>query len=206
MESDKTKEGANSDPEITNLEQLLDRIENASEGGGKVSMEAIMDSVGSRSFGPLILLAGLVVLAPIVGDIPGMPTIMSLFVLLTAGQLLFRRKHFWLPSWMMKRSVERDNLRRSLRWLRPVGRVFDKISKPRLAELTQDSRLYVIAVACVFIAFLMPMMEVIPFSANIAGVALTAFGLSLIARDGLMALIAFTFTTVAFAVVIYNIV
>ncbi len=206
MDPKNTNEGLESDPDITNIEQLLDRIEGAADGEGQVSMEEIMDSVGSRSFGPMILLAGLIVLVPIVGDIPGVPTIMSLFVLLTAGQLLFRRRHFWLPSWMMKRSVERDKLRRSLRWFRPVGRFFDKLSKPRLTELTQDSRLYVVAVATIFIAFLMPIMEVIPFSANIAGVALTAFGLSLITRDGLMALIAFTFTALAFAVVIYHIV
>ncbi len=40
----------------------------------------------------------------------------------------------------------------------------------------------------------MPVMEFIPFSANIAGIALTALGLSVITRDGLLALIAFGFT------------
>lgn len=37
-------------------------------------------------------------------------------------------------------------------------------------------------------------MEVVPCSANLAGAALTAFGLALIAHDGLLALIAFAFT------------
>ena len=37
-------------------------------------------------------------------------------------------------------------------------------------------------------------MEVIPFSASGAGAALTAFGLGLIAREGLMALLALIFT------------
>ena len=50
----------------------------------------------------------------------------------------------------------------------------------------------------------MPVMEVIPFSANAAGAALTAFGLSLIARDGLLALIAFTFTAITIGLVAYN--
>lgn len=205
MDSKNTDEGIKSDTEITTLEQLLDRIESAADGEGQVSIEAIMESVGSRSFGPMILLAGLIILAPLIGDIPGVPTIMSLFVLLTAGQLLFRRKHFWLPDWMMKRSVERDKLRRSMKWLRYIGRFFDKISKPRLTELTQDAKLYAIAVACIFISLVIPIMEVVPFSANIAGIALTAFGLSLITRDGLMAVIAFTFTALAFIFVIVNI-
>lgn len=205
MDSKNGKEGLKSDPEITNLEQLLDRIESAAEGGEQVSIKEILESVGSRSFGPMILLAGLVILAPLIGDIPGVPTIMALFVLLTAGQLLFRQNHFWLPSWMTKRSVEQDKLRQSMKWLRYIGRFFDKISKPRLTELTQESKLYAIAVACILVALAIPIMEVVPFSANIAGIALTAFGLSLITRDGLMALVAFTFTVLAFVVVIVNV-
>jgi hypothetical protein len=43
----------------------------------------------------------------------------------------------------------------------------------------------------------MPLMDFVPFTANIAGAALTAFGLSIIARDGLMAIGAFAFTALA---------
>lgn len=46
-------------------------------------------------------------------------------------------------------------------------------------------------------------MEFVPFSATGAGAALTAFGLALIAHDGLLALIAFLFTALTFGVVIY---
>ncbi len=45
-----------------------------------------MQAVGSRSFGPLLLVAGLVTLSP-AGDVPGVPTIMAAFVFLVAGQL-----------------------------------------------------------------------------------------------------------------------
>jgi hypothetical protein len=50
----------------------------------------------------------------------------------------------------------------------------------------------------------MPAMELVPFSANGAGAALTAFGLSLIAHDGLLALLAFVFTAMTFGLVLYN--
>lgn len=42
-------------------------------------------------------------------------------------------------------------------------------------------------------SLLMPLMEFVPFSANIAGFTFTVFGLSLLANDGLSALIAFVF-------------
>jgi hypothetical protein len=44
------------------------------------------------------------------------------------------------------------------------------------------------------IALAIPPMELVPFAATIAGAALTAFALSLIADDGLLMLIALGFT------------
>jgi len=52
-----------------------------------------------------LLVAGLVMLAPIIGDIPGVPVMMGVLVVLMAGQLLFRREHLCLPRCLLKRSV-----------------------------------------------------------------------------------------------------
>ncbi|MFO7965898.1 MAG: exopolysaccharide biosynthesis protein [Desulfobacterales bacterium] len=175
--------------EFTSLEQLLTRV--CSIEMNPVSLGSVIERVGQRSFGPFLLLPGLVTLAPIIGDIPGMPTIMGVFVLLTAGQLVLHRKHIWLPGWLLRRSVSRDKLRKSIKWLLPVGRFLDRMTRPRLVKLTGDAGTMIIAATCLFIGAVMPVMEVIPFSANLAGAALTAFGLSLIARDGLLALLAF---------------
>jgi hypothetical protein len=61
---------------------------------------------------------------------------------------------------------------------------------------------YLIAAVCAAIAAAMPAMELVPFSATGAGVALTVFGLALISDDGLLALVAFVVTaaTVGFVV------
>lgn len=196
---------AGTDQELTNLEQLLDRVGQAAEGGGQVSLDEIVEVVGRRSFGPILLLAGLITVMPLVGDIPGVPTIMGAFVLLVAGQLLVRRKHLWLPQWLLTRSVSREKLRRALDWMRRPAQFIDRFLRPRLTVFTGHPATYVIALACAGIAMVMPVMEVIPFSANLAGGALTAFGLALIARDGLLALLAFGFTIGTFGVVVYNV-
>jgi Exopolysaccharide synthesis, ExoD. len=47
-------------------------------------------------------------------------------------------------------------------------------------------------------------MELVPMSANVAGIALLAFGLALIARDGLLALIAFISVTLLAGLLIYK--
>lgn len=190
------------DHEVTTLEQLLDRIGKATQGGGpRVSLGAVLDVVGRRSFGPLLLLAGLVTLAPIIGDIPGVPTLMAVLVWLSAGQLLLRREHVWLPRWLLLRSMAPDKLRQALKRLHAPARFIDRMLRPRLTMFTQPTA---VAIVCVGIAAAMPAMEFVPFSANIAGAALTAFGLALIARDGLLALLAFVLTAMIVALGIYH--
>lgn len=189
--------------EPTNLEQLLDRIGEAAEAGERVSLDAVLHLVGDRSFGVLLLAAGLITLAPLLGDIPGMPTLMGVFVGLIAVQLLLRREHFWLPRWLLRRSVDPDKLRKALKWMRPPARFIDRLLRPRLTILTRSAAVHVIAAVCILVAAVMPMMEVVPFSANVAGGVFAAFGLSMIARDGLLALLALAIVAAAGGVALY---
>jgi len=174
--------------------------------GDQPSLGAILEAIGPRSFGPLLLLAGLVTFAPLIGDAPGVPTIMGLFVLLVGVQMLFRRKHFWLPHWLLSRSVAQDKLCKAIQWLRSPARFLDRHLRPRLTIFTNEIAVYLIAIICILLALAMPMMEVIPFSANGAGAALTAYGLALTMRDGLLALLAFGFTAATTGLVIYYLV
>ncbi len=199
-----SREPPDMDPEPTSVEELLDLTEQAARETDRVSIGRILETLGSRSFGPILLLAGLITLAPLLGDIPGVPTIMAAIVVLTAGQLLFSRDHLWLPQWMLARSIRQDRFCRTIGWLRPVARFLDRFSKPRLTMLTRDLGSYAIAMICILVAAVMPLMEMVPFSANIAGVALTAFGLSLTARDGLIALLATIFLVIAFGAGAYH--
>ena len=176
------------------LGDLLDRIEEASSGEERITLEMIMDAMGSRAFGPILLLAGIITLMPLVGDIPGVPTTMAILVLLSAVQLLFRREGIWLPSWILQRSVERGKLERGLEWARRPAGMLDRWLRPRIPWRLQGPGLWVVAVACITIAAAMPAMEFVPFSANAAGVALTAFGLALVTRDGVLVLIALAVT------------
>lgn len=152
----------------------------------------ILEVVGRRSFGPLLLIAGLIMLSLIIGDIPGVPSLVGIFVFLIAGQLLIQRKHLWLPQWLPKRSADQRKLCKALDWLRSPSRFVDKFLRPRLTFFTRSKGAYAISVACIFIALAMPVMEVVPFSANGAGATLTLFGLSIIAHDDILALLAFT--------------
>ncbi|MFO7587433.1 MAG: exopolysaccharide biosynthesis protein [Gemmatimonadota bacterium] len=179
------------------IEDHLARVGEAAAGTDGISLGEILEATDTVSFGSLLLVAGLVTLAPVIGDIPGVPTTMGVFVILTSGQLLVGRETMWLPGWLRDRSVKTSSLEKALRWLRPVARTIDRVLRPRLEVFVRGVATYVIAVITLLVGAAMPVMEFVPFSANAAGIVLTAFGLALTARDGILALLAFSVIAVA---------
>ena len=184
---------------VTSLQQLLERLEKAGTGD-RVDVESMLTAVGRSSFGALLLLGGLITLSPL-DVIPGIPTLIALGILLICGQLLAGRQQFWLPAWLLRQSLSRQKFKRALTWLRKPARFGDRLVRPRLTALASDAAVKVIAVGCIAVALAMPVMEVVPFSANLAGIALTAFGLAVIAHDGLLALVAFAATAAGVVVI-----
>lgn len=183
-----------------NLEELFSQLEQMARGHERVTLHDALHAFGQRTFGPWLLLIGLITLSPI-GDIPGVPTLMATVILLVAGQLLFQHKHFWLPRWLMCRSVSAQKFRKAMTWSRKPARFIDRFLKPRLEFFTGGAGAYVIAVLCVGIALGLPPMEFIPFSASGAGIALTLFGLALVANDGLVAVLGVAFMAATYGVV-----
>jgi hypothetical protein len=176
---------ANSQPK--NLVELLEsliRAERASSGA-KVSVGELLDAVGQRSFGPLLLVPGLLVASPLSG-IPGVPTMAAIFVLVIATQLLLGRECFWLPTWILKREISQSKVDKALRFLQRPARVVDKCSSERLVILTRGPAVYLIGAVCMLLAIAMPPLELIPFASSVIGAVLSSFGLALIARDGLL--------------------
>ncbi|MHB0775557.1 exopolysaccharide biosynthesis protein [Halomonas sp. WWR20] len=173
------------DPE--DLEELLAFLEQSSshQDTEQVSIDAMLSAVGRRSFGALLLVPGLLVFSPLSG-IPGLPSLCGVLVALIAGQLLAGRSHFWLPQWLLKRSVPRERFLSALHFLQPGARWVDKFIKSRLQFLTHGAPIPLVAIICLLIAFSMPPLELIPFANSLSGAALSAIGLSLIARDGVL--------------------
>jgi hypothetical protein len=85
----------------------------------------------------------------------------------------------------------------------PPARFVDRFIRPRLPVFVEGRALYIIGFMCGAIALALPPMEFVPFTASGAGAALTAYGLALIAHDGLLALFAFAITASASAVVAF---
>lgn len=179
-------QSGNSD-DSTNLEQLIDQIVSAVDDS-EISLGQLLHIVGRRSFGSLLLVAGLITLAPLIGDIPGIPTLVAVFVLLVALQLLAGRAHFWLPDWLLCRQISGEKLNKGLSVMQKPARFIDRFLKPRLFVFVGGNSRYLIAALAAGIALAMPIMELVPFAANAAGLVLSGLGLALISRDGLLAI------------------
>ncbi len=194
-------------PPPKNLEELVDRFEEAAGAGERVTLDLMMDEVGRRSFGPLLLLGGLLMAAPVIGDIPGVPVMLGIFVLIVSVQLLVGRDHFWLPQWLLRRSVKSEKLSKTAKkWLRRPAVFIDRFLKRRLVFLTQAWGARSIALASSLLVLVTPVAEFIPFSANGVGFGLVLFGLALIAHDGVMAVagwVAVTLTVALFAIALF---
>lgn len=157
---------------------------------GKVSVGDIIHVVGDRSFAPLLMLVGMLLVSPLSG-IPTFPSLVASIVLLVTLQMVFGRKHFWLPSRLQAVQMPRDKLHTALSWLQRPARFIDRLTRRRLTLLVRGPGAYLIAVVCLSIACLLPMTEVIPFSSSVVGVVLTLFGVALVSRDGLFALLGY---------------
>jgi hypothetical protein len=183
-----------------NLNSMLDDLSDAGEQSDDVALDDVMETIGQRSFGPLLLIPGLVVLSPIAG-IPGVGAASGVVVILIAGQLLIGCDSFWLPKFIRERTVARERLDKSIKKLRPVARIVDKLLRPRLEWLTREPATYGVAATCVLLALMLPVLDMVPFTSLVPAGAITAFALALISHDGAVAIGAFVLSVASLFVV-----
>src|SRR5690606_16382714 len=177
---------------LTSLEQLLDRMDEAREGQNTVSLERLMDTIGRRSFGPMLLLIGVILVSPLSG-IPGLPSTMGVAVFLLSLQMLLRRKYIWLPGWILRRSISEEKLATAAGFLRG-----------RLSFLVDGPASWPLALLSLLLAITLPLLEPLPFAASSAGAALTCIGLAMIAHDGVLAVIAYGVVLTVAGVLAWN--
>jgi len=182
-------------PAPTDLEGILDELSAvaAGAGEGEVSVAGVMAALGERSFGPLLLVPSLIGLSP-VGAIPMLPAVMVAVEILIIGQMLLGWKHFWIPPALGRRAIDAHRFARGMDALRPVARFVDTFLSPRLSFLTEGVFFYMIAVLCLLVALVTPIIELVPLAGIVPNAAVVAFSLAITARDGVWALLAFAFT------------
>lgn len=183
------------------IEEVLEGIEDLGEHREEVCVGDALDEFGRRSFGPILLLLPLIELSPI-GGIPGVPSLLALSIGLIAGQLLLGRDHVWLPPFIERRAINGDRLARAAHHLDGVAAAMDRWFRGRLKWLTVGAWPRAAAAVILLLCCMVPPLELLPFASSAPMIAVAAFGLALMVRDGLLMLVAFTLSLGALGVLI----
>lgn len=146
--------------DVRTLHEVLRRMATASEDT-TVCVEQLMDTIGQRSFGPLLLAPSLIVAWPLRG-IPGVPTVSGLIMALIAAQMLIGRQVVWMPRALRHRRVNRRRLEKAVAFLYPAARVADGFVRPRLVLFTYPPFNRIIAAICIVNSLFTPPLEAPP--------------------------------------------
>lgn len=150
----------------------------------------------------MVFVAGAIIIMPLVGDIPGVPSLMAIMVLTCGVQRLSGKHEYWLPQWLARRSIDSTKLAKGVARLRkPMGWIHQWL-RPRLSfMLSPVGELVVVAMTLVVCLLVFPM-EFIPFSANLAAAALLLFSLAVMMRDGLLVILAIMFSVGGMGIIV----
>lgn len=189
------------DHEPRSLEDVVEGVENLTDRKAKVSLGDALDEFGARSFGPVLILLPLIELSPI-GGIPGIPTAIAILIALIALQILIGKEHIWIPDFIARRKMKSDKLGKFAHKLEGVAQRVDHLFHGRLKFLTRGIWMKAAALLIIGMCAMVPPLEIIPFASSAPMLAIAAFGLALLVRDGLLMLIATMFAggSVVFAI------
>jgi len=166
------------------IEKLSDVIEGFGEDTRPVlTVGQMLEQFDSRAFGAMLLVFGLLNCLPLP---PGSSTILSLPILLLAPQIALGREIPWLPRKLIEHPLKRDDLRGLFRKLTPVVRRMELVTRPRLELLFAPVGERAIGVVCTLLA--MVLVLPIPLGNLAPGATVAVLALSLLQRDGLLAL------------------
>ena len=174
--------------EERSLTEVLDRLAEAGEGE-RVRVNDVLDIFSDRSLGVLLSLFGLIAAIPLIGAIPGVSILTGSLVLIAIARSTFGRGALHLPGALGGKTMDRNKFHEALEKARPaVGRI-DRVLSRRLGFLTEGwlPRM-VISVAAALLAVSMYPLALVPWGVQAPAAGLVAFGLALMARDGLFAL------------------
>jgi hypothetical protein len=182
-----SRQGGGHEPE--SLEDVVGGIEDIGERGGKVCLSDALDTFGSRSFSPLLIVLPLIELSPF-GGIPGIPTVLAILIALIALQMLIGRDHVWLPGFVADHGIDGEKLAKATHKLDRAAEWIDNHLGERLDWMLEGAGQKAAALVIILLCFSVPPLEFLPFASSVPMLAVAAIGLALLVRDGLLMAVA----------------
>ena len=146
---------------------------------GRVTLGDLIQALGDRSLGTILLALSLPTIAPV----PlGVSCLFDLPIVLYTAQLAFGRRGAGLPDWLLRRSIGTGLAARTLDAAMPRLVWIERMLKPRLHRLARIDQerwfgllLFILTLTCII---------PLPLTGWLPGFALVLISLGLIERDG----------------------
>ncbi len=177
---------ASRDEEHKSLSQLLGELIARPEES--LCIDEIVDHFGRRAFGAILFLFAAPNLLPLP---PGSSTVLGLPLLLAAPQLMLGLPNLWLPRFVGRRRIRRQDMARVFG--RVLGRLtrVERMLSPRAGWVFGRAGDRLIGLACTLLALVL----VLPIWGGnmLPALTISTLALGLIQRDGLVVLIGYGF-------------
>jgi hypothetical protein len=178
----------------SNLQDILDELENVSEGSELTLGEALKHFEG-RSLGVLLVIVAALTIIPVIGALPGLPAVAAFVIIALAGQSLFSGKTaIWLPDRISSLSAEKEKVSSAVDKVKPWAGRIDALIGPRMEFLVNR---HVIALSAMVLAFMFIPLGFIPWAVSVPAMAIVFLGLALLGKDGGAAAIGYAFAAVS---------
>ncbi|WGM37234.1 exopolysaccharide biosynthesis protein [Caulobacter sp. NIBR1757] len=173
------------------LSEVMSEI--AADPDPRVTLGEIIHRLGHRAFGAMFFVFAAPNWLPMP---PGASTFLGFPLVLMTPQMIFGVRGPWLPNIIDERPIKRAQMADAFRKLVPWLRKVEKVSRPRLTFLFGPVGDRVIALVC----FLLSLVLILPIPlGNMApAAAIAIFGLAMIQRDGILALLAYAISALSF--------
>ncbi|WP_253949457.1 exopolysaccharide biosynthesis protein [Mangrovicoccus sp. HB161399] len=165
------------------MEGLVAKLGEAA-AGEKVSLQGILHVVGDTSFLPVLMVPALLVVSPLSG-IPLFSSICGLTIAFVAVQMVFGRRHLWLPEAVTRKTVSGPRARRAIGRLGGLARWLDRHATGHGSWAMRRPIRKACEIACLTCGLAMPFLELVPFSSSVLGLSVLLFAVAMLARDAL---------------------
>lgn len=162
-----------------------------------VTIEEIIGQFGSRAFGAVLFIFAAPNILPMP---PGSSAVLGLPLLLVAPQLALGRACPWLPAALRSKTIETSVLRVVDRRAGPWVEAVERLTTRRMAFMFGLVGDALIGLVCTLLAavLILPL----PLGNVLPAAAVAILGLSLVQRDGLLAVVGYLAAAASFAVIV----
>ncbi|MFL4471768.1 exopolysaccharide biosynthesis protein [Tateyamaria armeniaca] len=169
------------------IAQIADTLEDVTRNEDLCLGDAI-GNFGTAAFASTVLAIALLLVSPLSG-VPLFSSACGIAIFLIAVQAAFGRQSMWLPSRLMCLNMASPRAEQAIKRIRSFLDWLDARSTARWPALVTPPMSRGLYAICAILGLILPLLELVPMTSSLIGVAISFIATGLLARDGLIAAI-----------------